>query len=320
MNKTKPYEQNVFLFLITFAFLFFIGINQMSRISGTSTFISMALGATLSYFFLNFYKSKGQNSSLLLLPPLFLSLHYMLTEITQFISLNIVDGVNSYLLSVSLLLLVMFTIKKGRASLLRASFIFFLTIVFLFLISFVFLFPNTDFQSILPLIDKPIADILKSAMIYFFISTIPLFYIKEITKVNLSKKDLKRGFILTHLFLLFLTLLIFGILGLPLANLYPYPELALFKKISFLNIIDRMESIFSLSYFLASFFTFAITFDILFSIIKEKFNIKKEEILLLFLSFLLLLSSDFSISPKLFLGINVGLVLLDLITCKTSAY
>lgn len=317
MNKTKSYEQNVFLFLITFAFLFFIGINQMSKISGTSTLLSMIIGATFSYFFLIFYKNKKQNSSLILLPFLFLSLHYMLTEITQFISLNIVDGVNSYLLSVSLLLLAIFTIKKKRESLLRASFIFFLTIIFLFLISFIFLFPNTDFQNILPLIDKPIPDILKSTIIYFFISTIPLFYIKEITKVNLDKKELKKGFILTHLFLLFLTLLIFGILGLSLSNLYPYPELALFKKISFLNIIDRMESIFSLSYFLASFFTFALTFDIMFSIIKEKFNIKKEDLILLLLSFFLLLLSDFYISPKVFLGINIILVLLDFTTSKS---
>ena len=52
MHKIKPYEQNVFLFLITFSFLFFVGINQMSKISGTATFISMIIGATASYFFL----------------------------------------------------------------------------------------------------------------------------------------------------------------------------------------------------------------------------------------------------------------------------
>jgi len=131
-------------------------------------------------------------------------------------------------------------------------------------------------------------------------------------------KNIQKGFLITHGFIFFYTLIVFSILGVNLVNIYPYPEVAIFKKVSFLNIIDRVESIFSISYFLSLFLFFGITFYQLFNITKKYFNIKKEaKALVLLAFFIFLLNEIISISIYVFLLTLVLLLLLIFITTKS---
>ncbi len=320
--KTKmKNELATFYFLITLAQMFLLGIHYFTRMSGKATCISVIIGAMMSYLVLHLLNLQKEKYKLIYLPFLFIQLIYTLQEMIGFITLNVVSDLNFYLVFITILLLSCFSYKKGTDTLTRAGFLIFLAVVFLFFISFVFLFPAMDFPSLLPIMDSSYKNIIISTLAYFTMSTTPYFYLSliDVEDWEKEKKTLRRGNIFTHLFILFLTLMILSILGISLTNIYAYPELAIFKKISFLNIIDRMESVFSLSYFLLLFFYFSLNFHIFLNTLSEKLpgaKKKKEDILLLVCTLSLVFTIGIQIHVNFFLSTSLILFLLSLIANK----
>lgn len=317
MNRIKNYEISVLLFFLTQSQLFIYGLNSFTKESGRATIIAMILGSIIGFFLLKLTLSKKyftlkKKSLFLLIPFLVLHLSYILNQTIHFITYNVVSTISYYLLAAAFLLLVVFCVKRGLKTITRSAFIYLITSIFLFCITFLLLFPKMDFSNVLPLMDSSTFEIGKSLFIYLLISISPYFYL-SIFERKLDKegeKRIVRGYILTHIFLIFNTLIIFSILGLELINLYPYPEISIFKKVSFLNVIDRMETIFSLTYFLALFLQFAIGFYALHFLMRRILPIKKEEVsLLLLATILFFFSASFSLSRNIWL-VTLGLHLL----------
>ena len=74
-------------------------------------------------------------------------------------------------------------------------------------------------------------------------------------------------------------LFIIGILGLTLTNLYEYAYIVIYKKINFLNFIERIEFIFALNYLFCFYYFFLFSFYKVKSILNKV--IKKDKLLTL---------------------------------------
>lgn len=300
----KDLKLNSVIFLITNALFFLIGIGTFSKISLKSTVISILISSCFSYFLLSLYLKKNEDCKLIQKNSIFIDtikcvlllilLNYTLNKTSAFITYNVVNSLSIYLVSTFFLIISVFIVKKGFPTITKSLFLYLLLDIFLIVITFVLLFPKMNFNNILPIIDTKYENICLSCLIYLCVSLTPFIYL-PLFKEKLSQKrckSIKKGFLTTHAFIFFYTLVVFSILGINLVNIYPYPEVAIFKKVSFLNIIDRVESIFSISYFLSLFIFFIINFYQLVNIIKKYFNIKKETKSLILLAFLIFISNE----------------------------
>ena len=108
--------------------------------------------------------------------------------------------------------------------------------------------------------------------------------------------------------------MVIGILGFDLIKIYNYPEVTILKKISLLNIIDRLENLLSINIFFSLFVFISVNFYIFNEGIKRIFNIKKEKILYI-VSFLLvfILINRFNINLFSFIVSLVSLILIPVI-------
>lgn len=300
----KDLKLNSIIFLISNALFFLIGIRNFSKISFKSTIISILISSFISYFLLSFYLSRNKDCKLVQKTNfitdivkvllLFILLDYTLDKTTAFITYNVVNSLSIYMVAIFFLVISIFIVKKGFPTITKSAFLYLLLDIFLIIVTFILLFPKMNFNNILPVIDTNYQSIGYSCLIYLCICLVPYIYL-PLFKDSLTKdrcKSIKKGFIVTHTFIFFYTLVIFSILGVNLVNIYPYPEVAIFKKVSFLNIVDRVESIFSISYFLSLFLFFSISFYELFTIIKKYFKQKKETKILVLLAFFILLFNE----------------------------
>ena len=111
-------------------------------------------------------------------------------------------------------------------------------------------------------------------------------------------------------------ILIISILGIKLANIYKFPDIIIYKKISFLNLLERIEVILAFNNILNSiFFLIMGTYflkEVLFQISKKK----KEHIILALIDIIFLLVGNFlvtNITFYLFLNLLFLWILISLV-------
>lgn len=329
--KWDYFKVSAVIFLLTNALFFLGGFNTLTKISTHSTVLAIILGSVFAFFVLSFVFRILKNKtididelspiiSFILVILLVLELGFSLSRITGFITFNVVYSVSFYLIVPLFLIIVVFSCIQGLGTIVRSAFIYLVVIILLSVIMFLTLFSKIDVSNMLPLIDTSFSNILKSSLLYMIIALVPYFYL-SLFSVNLNYefvKILKKGFLYTHGFILLYILLIISILGIPLINLYTYPEVAIFKKISFLNIIDRMETIFSLGYFLAIFIYFALSMYMIFKLLKNIVPIKKRGLSLFLIAFFIFGVNQFYIVsvPVWFFILALSFLLFSL-TIKT---
>ncbi len=330
--RRKTLERNAILFLLTVALFLLCGIHTFSEISYRATVISMLLGSFISYLllssFLYFHRDEtlslsniSKPGAIILLLLSLLLLEFSLQRIISFVSYNVIHSSSYYLLFISFLLVSGFAVYKGFSAIFRAGFLYFCVFLFLAGITFIALFPKMNFQNVLPLLDASYPSILLSIFLFTILSLFPYFYLFHMqTELTTSMiRSLKRGFLLKQLFLIFYVLIVFSILGIQITNLYPYPEVSIFKKVSFLNVIDRMESVFSISYFLPLFTYFAFTLYGVIEAIQKFVGTEKKASILIFVSLLLFFMNEFYHAEVYILFICSGLLLvLGVIACKSK--
>lgn len=329
--KWQGIKLNSIIFLLSNACFFLIGLTNFSKISSKSTIISILISQFISYFVLDKFLNKYKDSIItekknifvdfIKIGVIFFLLNFILDKTTSYITYNVVSSLSYYIVEIFFLICSIFLVSKGFSTIVKSSFLYLLTDILVIFITFFLLFTKMNFNNILPVIDADNKSIIISCLIYLIVCFAPFSYL-HLFKVKLDKKtiiSIKKGFIATHAFIFLCTLVIFSILGVNLVNVYPYPEVAIFKKVSFLNIIDRVESVFSISYFLSLFIFFSINFYELSLIIKRNFKIKKETRFLIFLASLIILSNEIiNLSVFYFLLLLLLLITCFLITNKVS--
>ncbi len=283
--KTNKLQNFITYFLFSLG-LFILNFKNISL-------LAIILGGIISIFSIFLFEKLNLKKSklfqlLLFLGSILLNIIF-LNKITFFISDNILREFSNVLLSFTLILIIALLSYKGKHTitkilLLSSYFIFF--ILFIGLIYNIFYFKTSNI-TLKVLTSK---NLLLETTTYTFI-LIYCYFITTSNQENFKFKNL----IISNLFHFFLMIITIGILGSTLTNLYEYPYIVVFKKVSLIGFIERIEIIFSLNYlFIFNFFLFLSFYEIkayLNNFLKKEKKLNYLFLLLLIIIFLISLTT-----------------------------
>lgn len=200
------------------------------------------------------------------------------------IIVNFIDSQYLYrtpviIIIVVLILPVIYTIIKDFHVFSKVSLIMFFTSLFFIIVILSGLIGNIDFDNLKPILNNSPNNILYGTFCFIGFNILPVFLLNIIPKKQINGYSPKKSFIfylisgLSLLNVMFLTISIFGI---HLSELYNYPSFHLLKRVSVLDIIDRVESILSLEWFLALFVQIMMALYFIKETLKETFQIKEK--------------------------------------------
>lgn len=178
-----------------------------------------------------------------------------------------------------LILPVIYTIIKKFHVFTKVNLIMFYISLFFIIIILTGLIGNVDINNLKPILNNSPNNILYGSFCFIGFNILPLFLLSIIPKKNIKNYSPKKSFLfyiisgLSLLNVMFLTISIFGI---HLSELYNYPSFHLLKRVSILEIIDRVESILSLEWFLALFIQIVMSLFFIKISIKELFQTKEK--------------------------------------------
>lgn len=324
MNKEQITSRQVAIlsfFLSRSLFLLF-GFSYLFSLSKNDILVVIPLGTLLGTILLLFYLSiqndlKQQNifEKIKVLFPkpislwiqitlftclLFLSC-FLLFTITTYINYSLVPKISMFIVSTTFLILIYNITMKGIETIVRSSEIFFYIFIILVSISFIGLGKYIELNQIRPFFSNGLFQIIKSIIVYTSLSTGPLFLFTIIPKKNIInpkvyQKRMLQSYLFTSFIIWIFAFLSISILGIELLMIYSYPSTIILKKVTFLKIIERLESILSIHWLFDLVLLLAMIFLVLKEGTKTIFSIYKEKkvsLAMIFISVFVLLGSNY---------------------------
>ena len=329
MNKDKvtSLQYATLTFFLLNSFLMNIGYYNIIRISENDSIFDILIGGIgIIVFFLiiSFIRRKNKNNIIQtinqLSPKIFriilffiisiiliFTTIYSFTILISFIQYYILKEVNLFIISVTLISTIIYIVRKGLKTISKISEIFFFVYLLVILFSIVGLIKYMDLSNLKPLFIHSISNHFESSILYFISSIIPLFLLLIIPNIQ-SKSNSK--FHKLPLFMTIITILlcfiqliiIISVLGINLASIYQYPDMIVYKKISFLNILERVEVFLAFNNILNSIFIIIMSIYFLKVIMNNFISIKKEPISLALIGIItLIISNTFYIDLPIYL-------------------
>ena len=265
---------NISLFLLNFKH-----ISLLSIICGTVGVIPIIK----LFDILNIYKYKITKIILLILS--ILSLTYYLNKISYFIGDNILREYSIIPISLTLLISIFILGNKGYHTIIKVVTIASYFILFNFIIGLLILIPYIDIGNINISILKD-NNLLINTSIYILSIIYAYFLIFKISNTKINNTDL----LISNSFNLITLVLINTILSI-LTKFIKYPYVTIFKKVNLLGFIERIEIIFSMNYLFIFYFLILFIYYQIRFILGKKFHIKRLNITLAIITFLIFLGS-----------------------------
>ena len=337
-NKITQFQYFTTFFFLLNAFIPMIGFHTLTIISHQDALFSILLGCAMMLLFsllmrniLNYLPEKNLFEKIKCLYPksyllffflmvlCFFSVLFLITqEFSSFVRFYLLPEVHEFWILLPLFLLLFYFLNKSSESLFHTTEICFYLYFLFFIISLFGILPQCNFLKIKPLFSSSPMDILKGSTIFFCSLPLPfliLLYFPK-TRLHQRKKSTKTWMhtILYNGIFIFITLfLILSSLGIYLTNLYKNPLMVTYQKISFLNILERVESTLSFSYILLYFFPMVFLIyllkKIIFLIAPKKG--KKENLILPLILLIILFGNQFiSFRQNFYILINCFLFFL----------
>ena len=338
-NKVSSFDISIFSSFI-FRSYFTIGLlNLIISISKNDSIFSIILGTILGFVPLlififinnriqdvNIFE-KIQNTfpkvihpflNIVLIISVLLISSYSLYNITLFINYNLLNDIDIISIMLLLLLSIVYLSSRGIKTIIRTSVIIIGIFILISLINITTLIPYSKPINLYPLISNKLSNIYISSFYYMILSVTPIFLLLVIPKVEISKKDKYKkymiiSYIISSFYNLITLILVISILGVELSSILKYPEIMILQKVSLLNFIERIEDFLSFKMLFDTFFVIVLgIFYIKEGIITTfKFKgIKKKYIVDLIIgSIILILSITFRISNIYLLIITLSAIL-----------
>lgn len=337
MNKHKitGFQYFTVFFFLLNSFIPFLGFHKITMISNQDAMFSIIIGSILMigftflikrlYFYLpnktlfekiKFLFPKG---FFFILGILFLLssciLLFVTQEFTSFIHFYLLPEVHQFLITLPFLLLIFYFLRKEQEVIFRTSEICFYFYILFFIISMFGILPQSNFLKIKPLFSTSISSILRSSLYFFLSFPLPLFLLLYFPKNSLKRKEggqktWIKSILFSGIFLFVTLFLILSSLGVQLTNLYKNPLMVTYQKISFLNILERVEATLSFSYVLLYFFPMVLLIYLLKELILYAFSLSpnyEDLVLLLLLIGNLLGNQFFSFHTNFYFSISIFL-------------
>jgi len=344
-NKITSFQWFIMVFFLLNSFIPLIGYHTLTKINNTTSLISIIIGYFLITIFILFIKNilnYKKNLNIIdkiekLFPKIkylfyigltiiiLISLLYSLNNLVTFINYYVLKEVDLIIITFSLLLTILYCLTKRIDSIFRLAEICFYIYIFILIISLIGVIKYINLYNIKPILSSPIKNTIISSLIYFSSSIIPLFliqiipYSKVIKKKN-DKTNIYSASRLSSLIIFINTFSIITTLGIELTNIYLNPDMIVYKKISFLNVLERVESTIAFNNILNSFFFILLEIYCLKKLIIKIFSIKKEKETLslsLIIIILTIISTILTINQNLYIIASIcTLVILIILNIK----
>jgi len=324
MNKDKITNRQTTIFLVFLlnSFISLFGYHSITILSKNDAIISIIIGTIftllLSHLFFTIFKFNKQKNILekieLLFPKIkniffififisvFLLLIFSIKNISTFINYYSLKENPVFIVTLTLLITIFYISTKKLDTIFKVAEICFYIYVFIMIMIWIGSLKYINLENLNPLFTTSIFKIIKSSLIYSSSSIIPFFMFlmipfKKIENKKNTKQAITKAIIYSSIIIFLNLLLIISVLGIELTNIYTNPDMIIYKKISFLNILERIETTISFNNILNSFFYILL----LIYLLKELFKIifpkkKKKETVFLFLTILVLLFSGIFIN------------------------
>jgi len=330
-------------FFLVNSYFINVGFNVLTINSMTDSIIDIIIGGIMIILFVSLvlwirkcydkdlistifsFKILKYPLTILLLIIIGISTIYSLTNLTSFIHFYMLKEVDAFTISISLILTIIYLVRKNLPTITRISEICFYIYMFIFILGFIGLYKYIDLSNLKPLLTTSINSHIKTSFTFFNYSIFPIFLLLGLKQDEYENKDNLLIIIFTLLGILTIFLeaiLIISVLGINLTNMYQNPDIMIYKKISFLNIFERVEVFLSFNQLLNGIFIITINFYLMKKIIISVIKKEKELIILTLLGILFLfLSNIITISKDTYLFINTLLIFITFfILIRTIIY
>ena len=298
-----------YVYFLTRVFFIGFGFSFLFNIAGKDAWISFIIGNLLSmllvtyiakikkkYQTVNFLKDQGHIPLKILIGIFSTVVAIEILFIFQTLASNffLVQSPHWFIL-LPALLLVFRICQKSFTTIGRVGTILMYISLFMVIIALITLTGYVKTEHFLPVMTTDIPHIIQASLYYMAYSTAPLIFMILIPNTD---NNLPKYYFLANLTIIIMGILIIGILGPDLINIYRYPEYMILKVIKILNFIEKVENIFAI----ATLFDLFMVLSISMNSIKEKLPKKKQNIW-----FSLILLFVFGVS--IFFGIHYSLAL-----------
>ena len=316
--KIKTNALGVITFFLTRSLLLFGIFKILLKQSQTTMVFSIFLGGILGFFLIFFFDllfKKLKNDDLFsmmkqIFPPWFFSIIrffticfflYLFLNLTSktvdFINYHYLSGYTPFIILFTFLLFLFYLGTKSKETIKKVILVLTIFITIVYLISLLGTISYVDIDNLKPLTITNYSTWIKSSVLIASFCALPnilnLFFYQKQEKY--IRKHFFLGYILGVLSILIEIIIILGIFGVHLVELYPYPEIAILKKISFFDIFERMEVMLSLGWLMeASIILMILIHLVLWEITKDKLKSRKKIIyfLLFIINFTLIFKID----------------------------
>ena len=299
MKKITSLEYNTLLWFLTRATFIEITaeilLNNAHQDSWISILIAIIIGI-LPFLLYSYLKNKYPDKNIIqinkeklgkfgtILNIILIAGNFIFTICSFWIIVHFIDSQYLYrtptiMIIIILILPVIYTIIKDFHIFSKVNLIMFYISLFFILVILSGLISNINIDNIKPILNNNPKNILYGTFCFIGFNILPIFLLTIIPKNKITNYSPKKSFIfyiisgLSLLNVMFLTISIFGI---HLSELYNYPSFHLLKRVSVLDMIDRVESILSLEWFLALFVQIMISLFFIKEALKETFQTKEK--------------------------------------------
>lgn len=336
LNKITALQYSTITFFLMNSFLMNVGFHKLTTNSYNDSILDILLGGgTILLFSLIIFQFQRKNQDhiihiiqkhfpkpikLFILFILFMiigfSTAYSLTILASFIHYYILKEVGLFIILVTLIGTILYIVSKGLSTIGKISEIFFYLYIFVFIASIIGLIKYIDFSNLKPLFTTNIEKHFSSSGIYFLSSIIPLFLLTMIptkqVEFEYKNRKLPYLFLTLSIILVFIQLIfIISILGIHLTNIYQLPDIIIYKKISFLNILERIETLLAINNILNSLFFLLMGIYFMKEVTNHFIGNQKEHIVLALIGIILIiLGNFFPINTSIYLMISLFLFIL----------
>ena len=299
MKKITSLEYNTLLWFLTRATFIEITaeilLNNAHQDSWISILIAIIIGI-LPFLLYSYLKNKSPDKNIIqinkeklgkfgtILNIILIAGTFIFTICSFWIIVHFIDSQYLYrtptiMIIIILILPVIYTIIKDFHIFSKVNLIMFYISLFFILVILSGLISNINIDNIKPILNNNPKNILYGTFCFIGFNILPIFLLTIIPKNKITNYSPKKSFIfyiisgLSLLNVMFLTISIFGI---HLSELYNYPSFHLLKRVSVLDMIDRVESILSLEWFLALLVQIMISLFFIKEALKETIQTKEK--------------------------------------------
>ncbi len=336
LDKITSYQYATLTFFLLNSFSMNVGYYTLTNQTGNDCIFSILLGGILILilasliFYLHEKYPDGIIETLRKKFPIFLQILfypcfflliaassiYSFSLLISFLHYYVLKEVGLLTISFSLMITVLYIVKKGIKTISKISEIFFYFSIFIFFFGAIGLIKYLNLSNLKPLLTTTIQKNISSSLTYFLSSIIPFFLLFSIPKKEMepTKNFKKLPYLLTLLsiILTFIQLvIILSVLGIHLTNIYQNPDMIIYKKISFLNILERVEVFLAFNNILNSLFIIILGIHFMNQMINSLLKKKKEHISLALIGlFFIMVTTLFTFPLSLYLKTSILIFLL----------